>query len=93
MGCARRFFRVSPPGYEWADNEHEALLVDVDWYTTATKSRPATAPLDSCGLDKYLGLPVVKRSHADDPFGNFWLCDKLLQSKFGLVPDPLKENL
>ena len=89
VGRVRRFLRVCR--YEWEDSEHEALLADVDWYTAAAKGRPAIAQLDGAGLVKHVGLPVVKRRHVDDPMGNFWRCDQLLQCKFGLVPHPLRE--
>ena len=67
VGRVRRFLRVCPPGYEWVDSEHGALVADVDRYTAAAKGRPAIAQLDGAGLDKHIGLPVVKRSHVDDP--------------------------
>ena len=57
-------------------------IADVDWYATAIKGRPANAMLDSAGMDKMTGLPVVKRAHVDDKRGNYWRCDKLLQDKY-----------
>lgn len=94
VGRVRRFLRHTPPGYDfsWEANVNEALIADVDWYATAVKGRPANAALDSAGLDKYTGLPVVKRSHVDDRDGNYWRCDLLVQSKFGLAQHPLRQG-
>ena len=90
VGRVRRFFRHLSPGYIREDGVGDVNIADVDWYANAVKSRPANAVLDSAGMDKLTGLPVVKRSHIDDKMGNYWQCDQLVQSKFGLAPHPVR---